>query len=170
MAIDCILNRRSVREFTADPVSDEDLTMLLKAAMAAPSAANRRPWEFIVIHDPARRKNIADLCTYWKPAADAPVLIVVCGNTNESDDDVKKFYVQDCSCASENILCAATGLNLGAVWLGVYGEEDRMLNLAKLLGIPDGVYAVSLLAIGHPKHWLAPADNFDEYSIHQETY
>lgn len=170
MSIDCIMNRRSVRNFTPDPVSEEDVRTLLKAAMAAPSAKNLQPWEFIVIRDPERRQNLSELCPAWKPAAAAPVVIVVLGNTTSGDPDVERYYVQDCSCASENILCAATGLNLGGVWLGVYGNEDRMLNVANLLGIPQGVFAVSILAIGHPKDYLEPKNAFDEYSVHQETY
>ncbi|MBD5560036.1 MAG: nitroreductase family protein [Clostridia bacterium] len=170
MSIDCIMNRRSVRTFTADPVSDEDIRTLLSAGMAAPSAKNMRPWEFIVVRDPERRSDLAALCPYWKPAASAPVVIVVCGNTTSGDPTVLNYYVQDCSCASENILCAAAGINLGGVWLGVYGEEDRMLNVANLLHLPDGVYAVSLLAIGHPEHFAEPHHAYDEDSVHQETY
>lgn len=170
MSIDCIMNRRSVRKFTADPVSDSDLHTLLKAGMAAPSAANKKPWEFIVIRDAERRTALSQLCKYWGPAAAAPLVIVVCGNTTSDDPLVETYYVQDCSCASENILCAATGLNLGGVWLGVYGEEDRMLNVADLLKIPQGVFAVSLLAIGHPEQYPKPHDAYDEYCVHQETY
>ena len=170
MSIDCILNRRSVRKFTPDPISENDLQMLLKAGMAAPSAGNKQPWEFIVIRDEQRRKDLAALCPYWGPAAAAPLVIVVLGNTTGSDSLVENYYVQDCSCASDNILCAASGLNLGGVWLGVYGEEDRMLNVADLLHIPTGVYPVSILAIGHPEHYPEPQDTFDQSSIHLETY
>lgn len=170
MSIDCIMNRRSVRQFTPDPVSDEDVRTLLKAGMAAPSAKNTQPWEFIVIRDAERRRNLSELCPYWKPAQAAPLVIVVCGNTTGGDPVVQQYYVQDCSCASENILCAATGLNLGGVWLGVYGDEDRMLNVANLLHIPQGIFAVSILAIGHPQTYPEPRNTFDEYSIHQETY
>lgn len=170
MSIDCIMNRRSVRQFTPDPVSDEDVTTLLKAGMAAPSAVNKQPWEFIVIRDAERRQSLSELCPYWKPAAAAPLVIVVCGNTIGGDPNVENYYVQDCACASENILCAATGINLGGVWLGVYGEQDRMLNVANLLKIPEGVYAVSILAIGHPEHYPEPRNTFDPDCIHQETY
>lgn len=170
MSIDCILNRRSVRSYTADPVSEADLKMLLKAGMCAPSAVNKKPWQFVVIRDGQRRAALAEICPYWHPAKDAPVVIVVCGDTTSHDDAVEKFYVQDCACASENILCAATGLNLGGVWLGVYGEEDRMLGVSRLLQLPDGVYPVSILAIGHPATYPEPHDTYDEYCVHQETY
>lgn len=170
MSTDCIFNRRSVRRYTADPVSETDLTTLLKAGMAAPSAMNKKPWQFIVVQDAERRKSLSEICKYWGPAAQAPLVIVVCADTTGHDEVVEKYYVQDCSCASENILCTAAGLNLGGVWLGVYGEEDRMLGVMRLLGIPEEIYPVSVLAIGHPESYPEPHDSYDEYCVHHEIY
>lgn len=170
MSIDCILDRRSIRKYTQEPVSAEDLHTLLKAGMAAPSAVNERPWEFVVVQEETKRKEVSKVCPYWAPAADAPLIIVVCGNTSSGSETVKTFFVQDCSCASENILCAAAGIGLGGVWLGVYGMQDRMDGLASVLGIPDGVFPVSVLAIGHPSQNLAPRDLYDERCVHFDRY
>lgn len=170
MSIDCILDRRSVRRYTCQPVSAAQLRTLLTAAMAAPSAVNERPWEFVVVRSLEQRRKISEVCPYWKPAESAPLVIVVCGNTVRADETLKTFFVQDCSCASENILCAATGMGLGGVWMGVYGIEDRMKGLAKVLGLPKGVYPVSVIAIGHPDQEPEPKDAFDESRVHMERY
>lgn len=166
MSIDCVLNRRSVRSYTSEPISEDDLRTLLKAGMYAPSAVNRKPWEFVVITDEAMRRSISEVCEYWRPAAAAPLVVVVCGDTRSGEQFITNYFVQDCACASENILVAAAGLGLGGVWLGVYGEEPRMLGVSDLLEIPEGVYPVSVLAIGHPQNVPAPHTGYDENKVH----
>lgn len=170
MSIECIMNRRSIRKYTSQPVSEEDLAVLLKAGMAAPSAVDERPWEFVVVRDPEKRKAVSNVCRYWAPAAHAPLVIAVCADTTRGDEILRTFFVQDCSCASENILCAAAGIGLGGVWLGVYGMQERMNQLAAVLGMPAGVIPVSVLAIGHPDQTRAPRELFEQNRVHFEQY
>lgn len=154
MSLECIFSRRSIRDFSQQAISPEDLHQLLQAGMAAPSAMNKQPWEFVVIQDKQRKESMAAICPYWKSAKNAPVVIVVCANLEDQDEVSKTFFVQDCSAASENILCAAAAMKLGGVWLGTYGLEDRMKAVGDLLSLPEFVYPVSVLAIGHPqKFW-----------------
>ena len=74
---EALFTRRSIRKFTAEPVSDEDLQLVLKAAMCAPSAHNKQPWHFVVVRDKALLASIAERHPYAKKAAEAPVGIVV---------------------------------------------------------------------------------------------
>lgn len=108
---EAMFTRRSIRKYTQDPVDDEDLKLLLKAAMLAPSASNRQPWHFVVVRDANVRAAIAERHPYAKMAADAPLLIVVCADLNE--EKTPGFWVQDCSAATQNILLAARGQESG---------------------------------------------------------
>lgn len=170
MSIDCILNRRSVRSFTSEPVGEEDLSRLLKAGLYAPSAVNKQPWAFVVVRDVQRKKDIASICPYWHAAEAAPLVIVVSADLRNHDEVSDAFFVQDCSAASENILCAAAGMELGGVWLGTYGVPERVEAVQRLLSMPEGVVPVSVLAIGHPEKQPAPHSFFDETKIHYEAY
>ena len=123
--LEYIERRRSIRRFTEEPVSREDLELLLRAGMAAPSATNRRPWQFVVVTDPDRldalRKRLP-LGRYNAPAA-----LVVCGDLRRAlPPSAQSFWVVDCSAATENTLLAAAGIGLGAVWIGVYPLRPLM--------------------------------------------
>ena len=152
---DVIKARRSIRKYTSDQISDEDLKDLLKAAMAAPSAGNKQPWEFVAIRD----RDILNTAVSIHPSggynmlSHAPLAIVVCGNPNR--ELYKGIWTQDCAAATENILIAAQFLGLGAVWLGVYPWEDRVAKLKKLLGLPDKIIPLSIVSVGHPAEKLS---------------
>lgn len=169
METDCILQRRAIRTYTDEAVTDSQLQLLLKAGMYAPSAMNTQPWEFIVIKERQTLENLADICKYWGPVARAPLGIVVCGHVSGSKN-IEAFTVQDCSAATENILCAATGLGLGGVWLGCYGVPERVQKVSEVLGVPDGVLPISVLAIGHPKTPLAGHAEFHAEKVHHGRY
>lgn len=165
-----ILERRSIRKYTDEPVSDDDLSNLLKAAMAAPSAGNQQSWEFVVIRD----RDILNTAVGIHPSGGykmlghAPLAIVVCGNPDK--ELYEGYWVQDCAAATENILIAAQSLGLGAVWLGVYPREDRVAKLKKLLGLPDRIIPLSIVSVGHPAEKKGPSNRFDEGNIHLDKW
>ncbi|MDW7754170.1 MAG: nitroreductase family protein, partial [Brevefilum sp.] len=115
--LEAIFTRRSVRDFKHDPVSDNDLNDLLRAAMQAPSAKNEQPWHFIVIDDPEILHAIPEFHPYSKMLMDAPLAILVC--SDRKLETKRASWLQDCSAATQNILLAAHALGLGAVWLGI---------------------------------------------------
>lgn len=137
--------RRSIRDFTGEPISAADLRSLLEAGMAAPSGSNRQPWHFVVVTDHATLNALADAHPYAQALRKAAVGIAVCG-----DPEISKWWVQDCSAATENILIAAAGLGLGGVWHGSHGAPERETAIRQVLGIPEQIGVLSLLAIGHP--------------------
>ena len=113
--LDAILKRRSIRRFTKDKINIEKIDILLKAAMSAPSAANRKPWEFYVITDEKILNELRSASKYTN--YEASLAIIVCGNlTKALDEPNTSYWIQDCSAASENILLAVTDMNLGSVW------------------------------------------------------
>lgn len=180
-----IQDRRSIRQYSDEPVSEEHLEMIMEAARQAPSGENAQPWRFVIVKDPATRKQLgaiagggsgrrftAEYVTKQMQArfenledeekkkaifekltsgrvsaflADAPVSIVVCGRKDVWD------LPYDTSAAIENILLMVTALGLGACWVIAPAidirDEER---LKDLLGVPEGVKVVSIIAVGHP--------------------
>ncbi len=163
-----IFTRRSIRKYTNAVVSKDDITYLLKAAMAAPSAGNQQPWQFIVIQDRNILNEIPNFHPYSKMLLEAPLAIVVCGDV--SVEKHKGMWVQDCSAATQNILLAAESKNLGAVWLGVYPSEERVNQVKKLLNLPEEIIPLSIIAVGHPAEQKEPADRYDEGRVHLDKW
>jgi nitroreductase len=143
-----IHTRRSVRAFTPDPVSEEDIRTLLEAAMTAPSAVNAQPWAFLVITDPALLAQIPSVNPYARMAADAPLSILVCGDT--AAEKYPGFWVQDCSAATQNLMLAARAIGLGSVWTGIHPVEDRIAKARVIFRLPENLNPLSLVVVGHP--------------------
>ena len=166
--MDFILTRRSVRKYTDQPVADESVTKLLKAAMAAPSAKNFQPWHFVVVRDRALLEAIAGASPYAGMARQAQLAIVVCANPDA--DPQQTWWVQDCAAATENVLLAANALGLGAVWLGFYPREDRIEAARRILGVPEPIIPFSVVPIGYPAENPGPADRYDPKRIHLDRW
>lgn len=163
-----ILTRRSIRKFKSNQVAEEKITEILKAAMAAPSAGNKQTWDFLVIKDRTVLDSIPDIHPYSKMSQEAPIAILVCGNTERSDG--RGFWVQDCAAASQNILLAANSLGLGSVWCGIYPKKDLVKAFRKKFGLPETVYPLSFIPIGYSAEEKPPADRYDENKIHYEKW
>ncbi|MFI3277633.1 MAG: nitroreductase family protein [Rikenellaceae bacterium] len=157
-----IHQRTSVRSYTSKPVSKEVLVELTKAAMAAPTAMNRQPWEFIVIQDRAILNKLGEI---KPPVAKAPAAIVVVGNTKTSGS-----WMVDCSAASENILIAATSMGLGTVWTGAYGNAKFEALLKETLNLPDDIMPLSVIAVGYAEGTPTPKNKYVESKVHFNKY
>ena len=166
--MDAILKRRSIRKYTSAKISDEIIESLLGAAMAAPSAGNEQPWDFIVLRDRETMKKISKIHPYASMLLSADVAIVVCGD--ESRELYKGFWVQDCSACTENILIAAEDMGLGAVWLGIYPVEDRVNGVKEFLNLPEDVYPLSIIPIGYPDEEKDHCNRFDKSRVHYNKW
>jgi nitroreductase len=160
-----IFSRRSIRRYTAQPVTEEEITSLLEAAMAAPSGSNRKPWHFLVVSDRATLNDLAAAHPYGKMLAHAPVAIAVCGEPATS-----RWWVQDCSAATENILLGVAALGLGGVWIGCHGAPDRERAVARILGLPDRIRVLSLVAVGHPGKEKEPRTQYDPTRVRRNRW
>lgn len=163
---DDILKRRSIRKFTSDKVEKETVMKLLQAAMAAPSACNNQPWEFIVVEE---RINELRKVLYFGNY-NAPLGIIVCGNLKIAKGGLERYWVQDCSAAIENILNAATGFDLGSVWIGLYPLDSAIDPVNKLLDMPDYVVPLGVVLVGYPDEVKEPRSQFDEKRVYFEKY
>ena len=164
-AIENIMTRTSIRQFKAQPVEQDKVDILLKAAMAAPTALNLQPWHFIVIND---KETIALLS--GKQPTSAPLMIAVCGDTDKTmlpDGSTKlpDFWVEDVSAATENLLLAAHALGLGAVWTGVYPAMDRTAEVANVLNCPQNIVPLAVVRVGYPDESPEPKNKFKEENI-----
>jgi nitroreductase len=170
LALSNLFARRSIRKFDQGQVTDEQVDLLLQAAMAAPSAGNRKPWHFVVVRDPETRRKIAASHPYAKMAVEAPVVIVPCGQPELSFADRPAFWVQDLSAATENILLAAVALGLGAVWCGVFPNEERVVEARAILGLPGDVTPLCYVPVGVPGEEKEPRTQYDGARVHRETW
>lgn len=169
-ALSVIHNRKSVRHFTGAPVSRADLDIILKAAMAAPTAVNMQPWSFISITDRKILDSLSGVLPYAKMLDKAGAAIVVCAVPAKAFRSSAEIAVIDSTCAGENILLAVEAMGLGAVWTGVYPEKDRMDAVRSLLGVPDDIIPLNVIPIGYPTSQDKPKDKFKAENIHWERW
>jgi nitroreductase len=165
-ALSPLFSRRSVRVYRPDPVSDETVRDLLEAAMAAPSARACDPWRFVVVRDQAVRDRIAQGLPNGKMLAQSPLGIVVCGELAKACDGQLSYLLQDAGAAVENLLLAASLLGLGACWLGVHPREDRIAHLRTLLGLPENILPLAVIAAGWPAETKPARTRFDAAKVH----
>ncbi len=169
--LEAIFRRRSIRKFTEQTVEKEKVKLLLQAGMAAPSASNTQPWEFIVVDDAAVLKKLRASLLLGR--FNSPLCIVVCGNPSsglKKEIVGRMFWVQDCSAAAENILIAAVGLGLGAVWCGVHPIFIFEGRMRAVLGIPKHVTPLGVLQIGYPAEEKAAGTKYNESRVHWQKY
>lgn len=166
-AMQAILTRRSIRKYTPEPVSDELVAELLKAAMSAPTAGNQ-PWHFVVMRDRTRLESITRVHPHAEMLKEASVAISISGDPTAGA--LKGRWLLDCAAATENILIAANALGLGACWVGIYPVEERMALLRELTGMPDHLMPVSMVALGYPAEQKDPSARFKEERIHREKW
>ena len=167
-AMEAILTRRSVRQYTDGTIPEDTIKSMLEAAMSAPSAGNQQPWQFVVIDDREVLNAITNVHPHASMLKQAPLAVVVCGDLTR--EKFKGYWVQDCSAATQNLLIAARALGLGAVWPGVYPLEDRIKGIANLLNLPDTTIPLAVVSIGYPAMEQAPVDRFDAHRIHRNRW
>ena len=163
-AIDNIMDRRSVREFTTEPISADTLDILVRAAMAAPTGLDKRPWEFIVLD------NSADVYKFYEATGNdrfktAPAAVIICGNTQESS----LWYI-DCACAAENLLLASHSMGLGSVFTAAFPVEERMKSISDFFSLPENIVPLCAIPVGHPLLDTHPKNKYTPNKIHTNKW
>lgn len=165
-----IMTRVSVREYTSQAPSDQQIETLLRAGFAAPSAGNRQPWRIVVVKDQAVKDKLTEGHSAAQPAKRAPVVFVICGEPAASIPGINDYWIQDCSAVSENMLLAAHGMGLGGVWIGVYPVPENVARVSSVMGLPEGTLPLGMLAIGYPAENPAPKNKWKPANIHYEKW
>jgi len=145
---EAIRARRSIRKYKSDAeIPQQDIDLMLEAAMMAPSAGNSRPWEFVVVKSKEKRQAIMEVHPYAKMLPEASLAIAVCGRPDLQPGILEGFWPQDCGASVQNILLQATALGYGTVWCGVYPVQERIDGVSKILDITSVPLAVVAIGI-----------------------
>ena len=162
---EALLKRRSCRKFLEQKVSEKITIELMKAAMAAPSAKNKKPWKFYVVTNKDKLKELRFAGSAFN--YNSPMHIIVCGDLSKTivADKVYDFWIQDCSSAIENILLAATSLGLGTCWCGVYPVEERVNKVKEILNLDENIIPLGLIHVGYPDCELEPRTQYEEENV-----
>lgn len=154
-----IFKRRSIREYTDKHISDEDIALIIKAGMNAPSANNLKPISYLVIDDRQKLEYLSIVNQHGKMLKDASHAIIVCAK------ETSAFWSQDAAAASQNILLEATSLGIGSCWLGLYPKETESV-IKEYFRIPDDIRAFSIISLGYPLKVKSENNFYDKESIH----
>ena len=166
-AIDIIMTRVSVREFTGEKISQEQIDTLLRAAMAAPSAINKQPWAFIVITDDALIERLGQALPYSRCSNHPACAIIPCGDLSKAiEGKMADFWINDVSAATENLLLAAHAMGLGAVWTGLHPDMERASMVQQMLGLPEHIIPLCVVPVGVPAEQPAVKDKYLPENIH----
>lgn len=165
-----LFSRRSVRSYTSEAIPDVLVQDLLEAAMAAPSACAKDPWEFVVIRERETLCAVASVLPNGKMLIEAPLAIVVCGDISKAHGGELSYMLQDCAAAIENTLIAAHTLGLGACWLGVHPRPERIAAFKELFSLPESVIPISVIALGMPAERPQPRTRFNSAAVHLEKW
>ena len=166
-----IFTRHSVRDFTGEIINKENLLLILRAGMSAPTAVNIQPWAFIVVRNRETLDILCEKLPYAKMLSKSGAAIIVCGVPDKDNVIAKKFWAMDCASASENILLAAHALGYGAVWTAVYPNEKLIKAVRRILHLPENIIPLNVIPIGIPTNKdEKPKDKFKEENIHWEKW
>ncbi len=172
-----ILNRKSVRSYTGDTIPAAVIENLLRAAMAAPSGMDIRPWQFVVLTDKSQYETIFEGNHNMQKFMESGAIIVICADTTvtrptREDPDgpavtsPNPMWRDDIGAVTENLLLAVEAYGLGACWTACYPFPNNMAPVHKALGLPDNVVPYAVVPIGYPKGETQPKDKWDTARIH----
>lgn len=165
--IQCIMTRTSVRDYTDRPIAKETLDTILKAGMAAPTAMNKQPWQFVVVDDAKLRSQMADALEYGDNIRKCNLAIVMCGDMSlAADGQNRDYWIQDLSAATENVLLAAQAVGVGAVWCGIYPIQQRVDAIRELLNLPSDWIPLDIVALGYPSAPTTPKEKWNPQKVH----
>lgn len=176
-----ILNRKSVRSYNGDTIPAAVMENLLRAAMAAPSGMDIRPWQFVVLTDKSQYETIFEGNGNMKKFMESGAVIVVCADTTvtrpprDNPDGTAvtmpdPIWRDDMGAVTENLLLAVEAYGLGACWTACYPFPDTMAPVRKALGLPDNVVPYAVVPIGYPATENTPKDKWDPARIHYNKW
>jgi len=168
-----ILGRRSIRVFENKKVEPEKVDILLECAFAAPSSKNVQPCHLMVIDDASLLEKIGTVHARTKMAAGAPLAIGVCVDVAKYEKEqnlTDGTWMEDSSCAMENILIAARSLGLEGVWMQIVNRPEREEGVSRLLNLPEGVKLFALAILGYGAETRPPHSGVDSARLHRNGW
>lgn len=176
-----ILNRKSVRSYTGEAIPDSVMENLLRAAQAAPSAVDRRPWQMVVMTDKEQYATVFEGNHNMQKFMESGAVIILCADTTftaptrDNPDgpavtQVNPMWRDDLGAVTENLLLAAEAYGLGACWTACYPYPDRMDPVKKALQLPATVVPYAVVPIGYPSTENTPKDKWDPARVHYNRW
>jgi nitroreductase len=165
---EALLNRRSIRKYKNQKISQENINKILKAAMYAPSAMNLQSWQFIVIDSKEVMLEIVKSIPYAEMLKQSVAAILVCGDTAVEKNE--SWLLQNCSATTQNILLSAHELGIGSCWIGIHGMVDIINNIKLQFKLPENILPVSLVSLGYPDESVIAEDRFKKEKIHHNKW
>ena len=166
--LEAINSRRSIRKFTGKPIDEQDLKNIIKAGFQAPSAHGLEPREFVVVRNAKIIEKIVQFHGHAKMLPQAGCGIVVCGD--KTKQNVFGFLISDCSASVQNMLLAAHGLGLGAVWCGLYPREHLIEGMTDVLNLPEHIIPVGMVVVGIKDEKKSAINRYNEDKIHYDRW
>lgn len=169
--LNAIQTRASVRQFTGEKITNEQIQTLLRCAMSAPSAINKQPWAFVVVTEDSLLRQMGEAFPYSRCGNGAACAFVMCGDLSKAiEGEGQGFWINDVSAATENLLLAAHAMGLGAVWTGVYPSSERTAQVQAMLGLPEHIIPMCIVPVGVPAEQPAVKQKFKEENIHYNRW
>lgn len=162
MLLDVIKKRRSVRTYLPMKIEEEKISLLLQAAMLAPTARNLQEWRFIVCTNKEKLKAIAALNPYATMTAEAAVSIIVCGDKNITKE---QYIYTDCGAAIQNMLLQAISMDIGSCWCAIGPDETRVKTYRDFYSIPENLIPVASVQFGYLKEPTKEVTRFDGQKV-----
>jgi len=169
---EAIKERRSVRAYTDEAVSDDDVGRLMEAARWAPSAGNLQPWALVVVKEVETKRKLSSATLNQTHIQEASAVIVVCADATRSSRvygsrGEKLYSLQDTAAATQNILLAAHELGLATCWVGAFRENE----VAEAVKAPRNLRPVAMVAVGYPaERPVAPQRRSFNEIVHYGTF
>lgn len=161
--------RQSIRVFNQVEIKEEELVSLVQAGMTAPSSKNNQPWQYMILDHQEIIQQFAEFHPNWKVLRTAPAVIIVCGDLERDSREI--HTVMACAAATQNILLRAVELGIGAVWLGLYPDQERIEWTKYKLNMPEKQIPLALIAVGYTDDMKKQKDRaFDNNRIHRNRW
>ena len=166
--LEALFTRRSIRRYTSETITKDQIDTLLKAGMYAPSAVNCQPWHFLVVESRERLLEITKIHPYAQLLKKAAAAILILGD--ERLQHAPGYWAVDCGAATENILLAAHGMGLGGVWIGIHPREERRIAFSELFQLPSHIYPFALVSLGYPAETKEVENRFVRDKVHYNQW
>lgn len=179
--INTIMQRKSVRSYTGEPIPDEIMESMLRAAVAAPSGMDIRPWHIVVLTDKSKYAEAFEGNFNMEKFMQSGAVVIFCADTTvtrpprenpdaPAETKPNSLWRDDMGACTENFLIAAEAYGLGAVWTACYPFPNTMAPVRKFLNLPGNVVPYAIVPVGYPAGDNAPKDKWDTTRIHYERW
>lgn len=167
--IKVILDRRTVRRYKKEKISDTILEQIVKAGMYAPYATKDMPFHFIVVKNADILKDLQKIHPFGQALETAPVAMVVCGD--KICEPINELYVSDCAAATENLLLASKAFNIDTCWLGLYPWIEIKNRVKEYFKLPKNIEPFSIVTLGYSNEQEQPRpERYDKSRIHNDAW